>query len=482
MAYNNVLHIHRTAALVDYLLYGNGEKKRLHVEGGTHRAAHVRCDAGGVEPFLGHCEAITRAHSRRRIQCHSIVQSFPAGEFDPSDAADVDRMNEIGYRLAHRLAPGAFALVISHVDGESGCPHNHILVANEQNGRAVTCMGVPNVRAANNGLMREEGLEVLNEPCSEWAEKRPRVHSELALFLGDNVDEALRSSGSVQEFADELARRGITIRDRRRNGEPLDGWRYETTMLNDPGGKRKAPRGHKASGLCKAFTREAVEARFAAAQPAVLQRDLVADPLAASETGAGPGEEPASVGLGEAEARHHLEALYAEARNRAQRGGGKYAALNMEMRDLLADVGHARFRRIVRDLNAETRRRVREVEELEARKRELGERSATERALAAGSRAALAKGDVVAALLMLMWQRWVERQRLLLLAQQEQAVRDARPAKWDAENAENAACRVLDEFERYAARHEDARGMEDEVGTFGTGGATRPRWEPSMTA
>src|SRR5699024_3102098 len=103
-----------------------------HLANGTDRVAAMRMDTETVEEFVERGEGLAEVHGRK-IQARSIVQSFSSKEFDPSTPEDVQQVNDLGYEFGKELFPNSDTLVVTHVDGSGGHPHNHIFVLNHDN-------------------------------------------------------------------------------------------------------------------------------------------------------------------------------------------------------------------------------------------------------------------------------------------------------------------------------------------------------------
>ena len=97
------------------------------------RGAAITCDVlGGPGAFSRRARALAEVN-RREVEVLHYRQSFSSEEFDPANPLDVQRVTDLGYLLAKRMHPHADALVVTHLDGKGGQPHNHILVINHDN-------------------------------------------------------------------------------------------------------------------------------------------------------------------------------------------------------------------------------------------------------------------------------------------------------------------------------------------------------------
>lgn len=110
---------------VDYALYGDsGQAKEAHRERGTTRAAAVSSTVDDPDEFIARCEA----HGRKN-QLYSYTQNFSPDEFDKDNPEHVQRVNELGRKLAEEMHSADY-LVVTHVDSNGGHLHNHIYVNN----------------------------------------------------------------------------------------------------------------------------------------------------------------------------------------------------------------------------------------------------------------------------------------------------------------------------------------------------------------
>lgn len=274
----------KTHGAVYYEIYGAKWSKRhkANLAAGTDRVAAMKCDLGDPWELVAYAEQIAETKGRK-CETHSIIQSFEKTEFDPSDPDAVQRVNDAGYALAKRLHPDSLALVITHVDGAGGHPHNHVKIVNhnERTGRALRHGHLHHqVQRANDELMRDLNLRVV-EPtwktkvqqqaldgqtvevertrASYWEDKRA-TKGAFDQKLGDRVDECMREvladpeltrENATEKLTASLRAEGVTLEAKtsrikpqaaeveraRRAGEPEPqghdsvGWTYK--MLDD---------------------------------------------------------------------------------------------------------------------------------------------------------------------------------------------------------------------------------------------------------
>lgn len=265
--------------LAYYLVYGNGSLRAEHLARGTNRLVVSYCDADSIAEFVAKAEALPR-RTRRKIAAFSYVQSFPADLFDVKNLDDRRRVNELGYRLAKKMHPNADVWVVTHADGCGQCLHNHIIVINqdEVTGRALTSHRLPKfVRAAENDLMREEGLPTISfdDKALSWPERAAKLdEGTFKRVLGDRLhqcqvdalasgatDEAELDAAFVANLADYGIVRDVQIREviDKKTGEVTEevGVTYkmidDITPRRDPGKKQRVRRA-KASSISADFT------------------------------------------------------------------------------------------------------------------------------------------------------------------------------------------------------------------------------------
>ncbi|MDK9661424.1 relaxase/mobilization nuclease domain-containing protein [Propionibacterium freudenreichii] len=201
----------------------------MGVEG--ERAAAMACDTpGGPAAFAARARAVAERHGRE-VEALHYRQSFALEELSPTDPDDIQRANDLGYELAHRMHPDADAVVVTHVDGRGsdgrgGKVHNHIIVANHHNasgkaltdyrsfldrpdkGRTVTGMDGQahrvhqhGIQSANDALMVEHGMSVvdrLRTTPKDWELRREAFSPDsLDRQAGDRFQAALEDKRSV---------------------------------------------------------------------------------------------------------------------------------------------------------------------------------------------------------------------------------------------------------------------------------------------
>jgi hypothetical protein len=257
----NVVPSRDVAGSVSYALYGNDPVRRQeHQVQGTTRAAALSSTIGNPDDFVSIARANTKAHARR-VEAYSYTQNFSPYEFDVHSQRDVQRVNELGVKLAERMHTADY-LVVTHVDSAGGHLHNHIYCANHDKltGKSIqrNTSWVRGLRQVNDELMRDEGCEVLPSPDRQkpdWSLRREEFPvGGFERTLGDHVAASLRDPRAVdlEAFTGILAERDVTLTETHR-----DGWTYKMRRTdNNKLGRRKA------SSLTPEFTADEVQPVF----------------------------------------------------------------------------------------------------------------------------------------------------------------------------------------------------------------------------
>lgn len=268
---------------MEYLEHGRpgSQKSASHREHGTDRIAAMSNDCGTPEAFLAEAKRVSEQSGRKNLVL-SFVQSHPSWELDKDDPDDIQRCCDAGYATAKKNWPGAKVCVITHADSEGGHLHNHILVINEEDGRALRHTRLDMIRAGNDEVMREMELSVLPPQGREgrelYAKEWEEVREQKAPFqqvLGDQVLSALNDKRSVDEetFREVLGESGVTIYEtdqsnreqspKRSRGEQFTGIGWSYRMFDETPGTKNRYRHANASRLTKDFTHESVMQTFA---------------------------------------------------------------------------------------------------------------------------------------------------------------------------------------------------------------------------
>ena len=259
----NVQPTANARSAVAYALYGrSGDRyQKFEDEDNDTRTEWCTCSMGGAKEIVARAEQVSMAFHRRN-QMYTYTQNFSPEEFDVNNPEHIQRVHDLGVKLAKRMNSADF-LVVTHTDSAGGHLHNHIYVVNHDNltGKALSrCRSWSRgLRQVNDQLMRDEGCQVLpdpQQPKPDWDLRRSAfAEGGFEQKLGDIVMEALLDQCSVdrEAFEQVLAEHEVRLRVTDR-----DGWTYSMRRAdNGKWGRRKA------SSLCDEFTAKGAEEVFA---------------------------------------------------------------------------------------------------------------------------------------------------------------------------------------------------------------------------
>lgn len=171
-------------AAVTYASHGTAEAAQNGVvrEGAMVTTASLYGDMSPVQTAIRMAQDVKQyGRGKRKNQATVIIQSFHPDELKIDDPSDVERAHWAGARFAQELAPDSDFVVATHVDGDGGHVHNHIIISNHSITSKRATEQARNVRRArhvNDDVMREMGLRVEQlAPKSvtgpeRWAQKR----------------------------------------------------------------------------------------------------------------------------------------------------------------------------------------------------------------------------------------------------------------------------------------------------------------------
>ena len=276
MSTTHVQSLPNVRGRMSYTEFGEGKRRRAHLENGTDRIAAQMGDAASRGDFIVYCEGQKHRHPNAVNEGYELRISWATDELDPSKADDVQRGMEYAYTLCHELAPDSMCWVTMHVDGEGGCVHAHATIANHdaRTGQVInkgdTSLYAPRVKAVNDELSRENGFSVLgaDKEMSLWEQKRETFQpGSFDRRLGDRVAHARDRSSTLDEFRRNLGLSGVTLKETTKTdgktGEVTTGWSYKAV---DEWGPKRRTRKRRASNLADDLTREGIEAYFEAKQ------------------------------------------------------------------------------------------------------------------------------------------------------------------------------------------------------------------------
>ena len=178
-------------------------------------------------------------NKRRTIEALTIVQSFSPNELDYTTPDDVLEAHQAGVALCAILHEKYHVMfnVVTHIDSKGHNVHNHIVIPNVDLETGKALQGEvklhDNLVQINDALMRDLKLEVCNQPINGY---------DFRADLEKRLNEAINASQTYDGFIVEATKRGIAIKDKKGNGQPLKHVTYEFT---DPSGIRHKIRDNK---------------------------------------------------------------------------------------------------------------------------------------------------------------------------------------------------------------------------------------------
>lgn len=118
MSTTHVQSLPNVRGRMSYTEFGEGKRRRAHLENGTDRIAAQMGDAASRGDFIVYCEGQKHRHPNAVNEGYELRISWATDELDPSKADDIQRGMEYAYTLCHELAPDSMCWVTMHVDGE----------------------------------------------------------------------------------------------------------------------------------------------------------------------------------------------------------------------------------------------------------------------------------------------------------------------------------------------------------------------------
>ncbi|MEC0665482.1 relaxase/mobilization nuclease domain-containing protein [Priestia flexa] len=154
------------------------------------------------------------------IQAHHVIQSFKPDEVDPQQA------NEIGLKLAEKMAKGHEVAVYTHTDKDH--IHNHLVInsVNYEDGRKFHAHGqeaIDRFREVSDELCKEHGLSIVEERS---ADVRYTLAEQSLLKKGESswkdeirtaIDSSKEQTTSFEEFQERLKDQGVQATLRGKN-------------------------------------------------------------------------------------------------------------------------------------------------------------------------------------------------------------------------------------------------------------------------
>ncbi|MEY8567332.1 relaxase/mobilization nuclease domain-containing protein [Corynebacteriaceae bacterium 7-707] len=207
---------------LDYAFYGDsGEQKQAHLEAGTSRVAAFRSSMGN-EPTEGLRAALQQdaeAHGRKN-QMYVYKLNFHPDEFDVTKPEDLERVADVGEKLARSMHSADYAVVV-HADAAGGHAHAHIYVNNHDNLTGKSLQKYTSwsrgLHQLNDDLMEREGLRRLPDPArqkEDWTLRREEFSAGgFERTLGDKIAAGLRDprSTDAEAFTEVLREHDVSV-------------------------------------------------------------------------------------------------------------------------------------------------------------------------------------------------------------------------------------------------------------------------------
>lgn len=105
MSTTHVQSLPNVRGRMSYTEFGEGKRRREHLENGTDRIAAQMGDAASREDFIVYCEGQKHRHPNAVNEGYEVRISWATDELDPSRPDDIQRGMEYAYTLCHELAP-----------------------------------------------------------------------------------------------------------------------------------------------------------------------------------------------------------------------------------------------------------------------------------------------------------------------------------------------------------------------------------------
>lgn len=204
-----------------------------YVSGHDHERESAAYVSNGVDTssWLEQAQTTMRLHNRRRVQGYTLIQSWSSDELDVNNPDDVQRANDAGQQLAKRLiGDSANYMVVTHTDGKGRKVHNHIIICNDVDGKAVRDARWTTAMKTNDDLMIDLGFERTERSADKQTTRQRR----------DALD---GKSHSADDWVDDLK---ATIRQTAGTATNDEEW---LGMMDDAGVSVKIRRSKKSVGI-----------------------------------------------------------------------------------------------------------------------------------------------------------------------------------------------------------------------------------------
>lgn len=215
--------------------------------------SYINCTAGhAAEQFMATKQNWGKPGGRA---CYHGIQSFKPGE------TTADEAHAIGIALAQELWGDRFEVVVA-THCNTDCYHNHFVFNSVSfvDGYKFYCMleDEQRMRDVSDRLCRENRLSVIEHPKGEkmhYAEYMARKNGKYVIRDGvrEDIDRAIRSAATRQDFVNILRDMGYTLHIYKKNGQLRD-----RPSLRPPDASKPV----RFDGLGPEYTLEAIERRI----------------------------------------------------------------------------------------------------------------------------------------------------------------------------------------------------------------------------
>lgn len=208
---------------------------------------------------------VRRLGRNKKVQCHSIIQSFDRSELNPNDPVDIEGANVAGQELAKRICElnsehsQHMIFVFTQADNTPGLLHNHIIICNPScdDGHALYGYQIKHdvVAKLSDKVCEDLDIKVSDKlpDTKEHTLQRSAVTSAEVMLrkngkytwkddLRNRINQCLQDTHicDFNSFSDALGSKGVNIKAYRRDGvTPL---KYTTYSFTDKDGKQRRAR------------------------------------------------------------------------------------------------------------------------------------------------------------------------------------------------------------------------------------------------
>jgi len=189
----------------------------------TERSAY-NCDSENIKDTQAEMQNVREIFDKTdKTQAHTVIQTFSPEE---SRHLTPQQVNQMGYELAEKIAPGHQVAIYTHTD--KAHLHNHLVInaVNFENGKKYHHNNdFARIKACNDEIAKNHNLEII-KPKKQF-EKRTSAEIQMQKRnipswkdeIRKQVDKVMqnRSVSSYNQFKELLKENGINVKDRGKN-------------------------------------------------------------------------------------------------------------------------------------------------------------------------------------------------------------------------------------------------------------------------